>query len=132
MDFEIDASLDFAELKPGETVKVPQIKVNPYFNPFHKEDQVEKQSFSHKTPANKGLDQWEKLFPKEQDYIAPQQESLFPTQNIESALDDTSAEKETAKYYQLQQRYILTPIKNGTHRDSSAIRPRTHTVRTLP
>lgn len=113
MDFDIEKGLDFSEMKPGETVKVPQIKINPYFNPFEKEEPSDKKTQSPKIPFNKGLDQWEKIFPKESDLEGPIQESLFPTQRIESSIDETPVEKETTKYFQLQQRYILTQLKTG-------------------
>jgi len=68
IDFEREASISTAPIKPGQTVKAPQIIVNPNFNPFADEDaRVEKSNPQHyksrpdfgNTPKNQP---WESLF----------------------------------------------------------------------
>jgi DNA mismatch repair protein MutL len=114
LDFEMEKGLDFTELKSNEAIKVPQIKVDNSFNPFEKSEKAIDRAFSARPAVNKGLDQWEKLYPQKED-LPPMEipESLFPTQRIESSLDEVQGIKEAAKYYQLQSRYILTQIKSG-------------------
>jgi DNA mismatch repair protein MutL len=111
LDFEIEKSMDFPELKPGETIKVPEVKINPYFNPFEKN--------GHKTGSSanvrKGLDQWEKLYEplKTENTSGQIPETSTETKIFESAIDENLIEQESNRYYQLQGRYILTQLRSG-------------------
>lgn len=117
LDFDIEKSMDFPEMKTGETVKVPQVKINPYFNPFEKDNGGFTPKESYRNPARQGLEQWGKLYPQE-DETSPvptpvQTDELFPQSTIHSSLDETPAESAGPKYFQVNTRYILTQLKTG-------------------
>lgn len=117
LDFDIERSMDFPEIRPGEAVKVPQVKTNPYFNPFDKESSGPLPGKPVRMSPQQGLEQWSKLYPQEEKAVPEltpvQNDELFPQTTIHSSLDEVPAEPAGSKYFQVNGRYILTQLKTG-------------------
>ncbi|MCD6333057.1 MAG: DNA mismatch repair endonuclease MutL, partial [Bacteroidales bacterium] len=94
LDFNQEGAIEIPVPHPGEPVSVPEIKVDPEFNPFA----------SH--PRRTAVPQnWERLYSRENnhDNIRDQSsESMF-----------SQHEAETPSFIQLKNKFILTPVKSG-------------------
>jgi len=112
LDFEREAAFDISPLKKGESVKVPNISIDPDYNPFGNADKSEQKSKTVPSQfAMTGLEKtnkkgWEKLYenfeidtPVEQQIISPEW--------------DDSEESDEQKPIQLHNKYILSNIKSG-------------------
>jgi DNA mismatch repair protein MutL len=126
LDFDQEKSFDIPALKKGETVNPPTINFNPEFNPFHSTSQASQQpaksSFtpSYKTEIRPNESEWENFYDEvktnqnteEQLIIGSQDEDLGEDLVIPSKMDN-SFESSTKAPYQLHEKYIISPIKNG-------------------
>lgn len=127
LDFEQERSFDVPSLKKGESVKIPTIQVNPDFNPF-------KSTAATTSSPSKG-----QFIPNENNQIKPNPsdwENFYGNVRSESASKhindgfddendspeevmilpskmDQSLESNTKAPYQLHEKYIISPIKNG-------------------
>lgn len=122
LDFERETSFDFAPVKDLSTLKIPDIKVNPEYNPFE-EERKNKRGVSGYTPPEKteretnNLNNWRTVysdfdtFESAQNFIpaqvsTSQNESLFE-------MDETTDDYLRSSYFQLEGRYLVTSIKSG-------------------
>ncbi|MBI3134996.1 MAG: DNA mismatch repair endonuclease MutL [Bacteroidetes bacterium] len=132
LDFEQETSFNIPMLKKGETVKIPEIKVNPDFNPFHttpnREDKnthlsdgqasaIQSQGFAKLKPSK---EDWENFYGESKNQHSEadseDEDSETPQQvTISSSLhEDLSAGQEGKKKpFQVNDKYILTSVKNG-------------------
>ena len=121
LDFEQETSFNIPMLKKGEEVRMPEIKVNPDFNPFHnmpnREDKnnsaIHAQGFAQLKPNKTD---WENFYDvsKNQDLEEDEtdHEDLPDQVTISSSLnEDLVVEKK--KPFQVNDKYILTSVKNG-------------------
>jgi len=115
LDFEREQSLDVDPPK-GYEPKQPTITVDPDYNPFRKP--------ATSSPRPEGLkanrDQWEKLFEVATGDMgavtAGPQDTLFPHSEKESLETDPNADSGSvgeAKYFQVQNRFIMAAVKSG-------------------
>lgn len=125
LDFEQETSFEVPLLKKGEEVKMPEIKVNPEFNPFltqpNREDKNLSAIHQHgfgKVKPNKA--DWENFYEitkgqtteaDEEDESDEEEEEVGEI-TIESSLNEVQPE-EKKKPYQINEKYILTTVKNG-------------------
>lgn len=108
LDFEQEMSMDIP-LPNSQPVRMPEIKVNPEFNPFKTE--------SYKAPAynepreKKNIQNWETMF--NQHIHSTQDADVAPA--VQQILHEaqTTPVSEGAAFMQLHERYILSPMKNG-------------------
>jgi DNA mismatch repair protein MutL len=116
IDFDIEKSMIFPEPSPGQNIKIPEIKVDPNFNPFETQEKKETPGFKRSPDARKGLDQWEKLYDFDGVDLKP-----VPSTEIKSGSkifetttpDDRIVEQEISGFYHLNGQYILTQIRSG-------------------
>jgi len=107
IDFDQDNNLTVLPLKANETVKIPNIQVDPNFNPFVQEGkQPSRNTNAHKsTPSNQD---WEKLF------LASNSEKKTTQFDFKQS---NEGEKEhvsiSPKLMQVHKKYILCQIKSG-------------------
>jgi len=107
IDFDQDNNLTVLPLKANETVKIPNIQVDPNFNPFVQEGkQPSRNTNAHKsTPSNQD---WEKLF------LASNSEKETTQFDFKQS---NEGEKEhvsiSPKLMQVHKKYILCQIKSG-------------------
>ncbi|MBK9591444.1 MAG: DNA mismatch repair endonuclease MutL [Crocinitomicaceae bacterium] len=122
LDFEQETSFNVPMLKKGESVRMPEIKVNPEFNPFHntpnREDKnvsaIQSHGFAKMTPKK---EDWENFYD-----ISKTQTSSTDNDNddqgeveqitINSSINEEYSE-EKKKPVQINDKYILTSVKNG-------------------
>ena len=115
LDFEQEMSMEIPYRRGDSPVTMPEIKVDPSFNPFAKDSGYQKSG--HDAPREtKNLQNWETMFSQ---HMHKSPESL-PVADIIPDLQQTlhpqTGEKpvsEGASFWQLHERYILSPIKNG-------------------
>lgn len=112
LDFEQETSFNVEPFQKGMEVKVPQIKVNPNFNPFDKEKNKES-AFS---PSFSGASS--KVDRRQADALdtlyrnTPRME--FDKDEVEQASTQNLMEVETEKkIFQIHNRYIYSQIKSG-------------------
>src|SRR5690606_33749478 len=123
LDFEQETSFNIPMLKKGEAVRMPEIKVNPDFNPFHTTPNREDKNTS--ALSAKGFT---KLKPSKADwenfYDAPKNDADSPENSeaenepeqitISSALHEDQSEDPAVeqggkkKPFQVNDKYILT------------------------
>lgn len=109
IDFNTESS--FNNLKPfdprNDEIRIPTISVNPEFNPFDKE----RKSSSWSTGINsvpRSAVGWEALY----EIAKPEQEAQQLHLHREE-LEQTAHEIKERSTFQIHQRYIVSPIKNG-------------------
>lgn len=108
LDFEQEMSMEIP-LPNSQPVRMPEIKVNPAFNPFEKD--------SHKAPAynepreKANMQNWETMFSQHMHTTPPAE--VIPA--VQQVLHETKSNPvaEGAAFMQLHERYILSPMKNG-------------------
>lgn len=114
IDFEQENSFNVPALKKGESIQVPNIKVDPNFNPFESEKkprQTQTQTNFPTPQKEKPLVNWEKLYEKRELETEPQSSS----NTFQSEANSNIVEKEIVdrKVIQLHRKYILSHIKSG-------------------
>lgn len=109
LDFDMERALDFNLTEMQGPVKIPTIKVDPYFNPFD----TQKKNESYRETSNK--QNWEKLFSqdelikKEEKLSADDDNSLSGEQKKIDVEDNSS----TDKFFQFAGKYIITNFRSG-------------------
>lgn len=119
LDFEQETSFNVPMLKKGETVSLPEIKVNPEFNPFHntpnREDKnvsaIQSHGFSKLAPKK---EDWENFYDisKTQTSTEDNEDADAEQITINSSINEAYSE-EKKKPVQINDKYILTSVKNG-------------------
>ncbi|MDB4089113.1 DNA mismatch repair endonuclease MutL [Flavobacteriales bacterium] len=112
LDFEQETSFNFDPPVAGQEIKIPQIKVNPSFNPFDKETSKEKgytPSFSKpfSKPDSSQINALDKMY---QENASISFENLDDKRGGENSLIDVKTEK---KLFQVHNRYIYSQLKSG-------------------
>ena len=99
LDFERETYFEVPELKKGQAIRIPQIQVDPDYNPFNTE-----KSFSgvSNKPSN-SPDGWESVYEIKN---LVESEELISNSNLPS-------EQSTFRAFQLHRKYIFTSIKSG-------------------
>jgi len=147
LDFDQDNAFNVPMLKKGETVKMPEIKVNPSFNPFHstsfkQENAIQNQGFAKLQPSKSD---WENFYGEKNnsdntagdgvsvgsalaaDQIErkenPNENGTFESPNTNGTFENeeitipsslnNDLDIEQKKPVQINEKYILTSIKNG-------------------
>ncbi|MEQ8624672.1 MAG: DNA mismatch repair endonuclease MutL [Vicingaceae bacterium] len=112
LDFERESTFDVPMLKKGEAIRMPNIEVNPDFNPFESEKKSPQPEisfpFKRESKANSN---WEKLYDS----------SSGSQRRHETSSDSSSTAQQInklegvneKKLLQLHRRYILNHIKSG-------------------
>ena len=122
LDFERETSFDFAPVKDISMLKMPEISVNPAYNPFEEERKSAKGGNNY-TPPEKterernNLNNWKNLY-NEFDKFEPAEPTFIPSapsaQN--EALfdaDEGTDDFMRASYFQMEGKYLITSIKSG-------------------
>ena len=122
LDFEQERSFDVPALKKGEQVKVPEIRVNPDYNPFKSTSAssagtsgaIQSNGFS-KIQPDKNV--WENFYADAKSFETESEKNDVQEHNevrLSSSIDDDEGEiVETKKPVQINEKYILSSVKNG-------------------
>lgn len=119
LDFERETSFDFAPIKDLSSLKMPDIKVNPNYNPFEEELKKNRNTYTppEKTEREKNnLANWQNIYADFDQFEVPS--GVVP--EIPSAANETLFDHEEttddflrSSYFQLEGRYLVTSIKSG-------------------
>jgi len=128
IDFDQENSLNISSIKKGDVIEVPTIKINPDFNPFNSTNnsQVSNTKSPTFTPSGRSqikpdVNSWENYYEavKKEQNDEEVQLGFDSTQNngvneivIPSKMDN-EFESSTKSPYQIHEKYIISPIKNG-------------------
>jgi DNA mismatch repair protein MutL len=108
LDFDQETSFNVEPFQKGMEVKVPQIKVNPQFNPFEKEvsrkSESSRGSFRNDTPSDRQIDALQQFYSQQRETI-PAQKEQESNELLPIDLDK--------KIFQIHNRYIYSQIKSG-------------------
>lgn len=123
LDFDQEQSINF-DYKPKDGIaRMPQIRVNPNYNPFDSENNkghnfLQNQNNSIRNQSNKS--NWEKLYESHQNETETSitsssfVETIEPTQEvISSTWKNDSTESVEKPTIQIHNAYIISPIKSG-------------------
>ncbi|MEM7162155.1 MAG: DNA mismatch repair endonuclease MutL [Bacteroidota bacterium] len=103
LDFEREMSLDIPELKKGQAIRIPEIKLNPNYNPF----QTGNKDFEKEViPA-----QYEKEHATNWQELYAINKEIEPIESEE--IDFADKGSNLFKGIQIHKKYILTSIKSG-------------------
>jgi DNA mismatch repair protein MutL len=108
LDFEQEMSMEIP-LPNSQPIRMPEIKVNPSFNPFEKDSH--KTSVYNEPREKSNLQNWETMF--NQHIHSTPSADVIPA--VQQVLHETQTKplSEGASFMQLHERYILSPMKNG-------------------
>lgn len=115
LDFEHESTFDVPPLKEGESIQVPQIKVNPDYNPFNSEKKSYSGSASSGgsggsyTIQSKGFSS---IQPNKEEWEDEPIKKETQVEVVASSMND-EVEIEKKKPVQINNKYILTSVKNG-------------------
>lgn len=112
IDFEQENSFNVPALKKGESVQMPNIEVDPNFNPFMAERKPRQASVNFPFQReDKPLVDWEKLYDSQQSdsQLEPENNTFQSKANSEIIGKEIS----DRKVIQLHRKYILSHIKSG-------------------
>ncbi len=113
IDFERESAFDNLRPSAQEPLKPPMIRVNPDYNPFDQDNQP-KAFPSQNLRSRINPRQWEQMFPSDTDTPLPEEESAQKQYLISGDWDRSGQEDNgQKKFFQLHNRYILTPVKSG-------------------
>lgn len=115
LDFEQEMSMEIP-LPGKEMPRMPEIKVNPAFNPFENDSN---KPASYNAPHHGGqargksnLQNWEVMFNQ---HMQKPQHAADVLPDVQPLIEETKSKlvSEGASFMQLHERYILSPLKNG-------------------
>ncbi len=117
IDFNQEQAFDIPNLRKGEPVEPPQIKINPNYNPFDSQSHSKTPNLNQSggnAPTQKPPLDWQALYngfdaePKEQFHTKNQ----IPQSPVQQTFTSNQP-GEPRRYFQLKGRYILTAVKSG-------------------
>lgn len=120
LDFERETSFDFAPIKDLSTLKIPEITVNPTYNPFEEERKTNRSG--NYTPPERtereknNLQNWQNVYSDFDRFEPPQQVApTLPSAQNEGLFEheETTDDFLRSSYFQLEGRYLVTSIKSG-------------------
>ena len=103
IEFDTEDKPDIPVLGTGGAASVPQVKIDPKYNPFQKMDH----SRDRRLPEG----EWQQLYEGAKKDRTSQQTTLFDEQEMADN-DDIMAEKSPV-HYQYKGQYIMTAVKSG-------------------
>jgi len=122
LDFDRDPNLDTPYEYQNKTVDFPTIQVDSRYNPFsdevgvnqHERKSVDGFSSSNNYKKSEILPSWESLYVGVQQSGQEITEMTFENDAVTSSLfEENEIEQEVKRTYQIQKKYIVSPIKSG-------------------
>ncbi|MGZ3861653.1 MAG: DNA mismatch repair endonuclease MutL [Bacteroidia bacterium] len=105
IDFDVEQIVEFKYGAKNE-IKIPQIAVNPNYNPFAKEKSPV-DNFDKKAVSNSN---WQSLY---QDYLKPESEKTLPADGQNLFHEEPLPFAVPEKFFQLQSKYIAAVYDDG-------------------
>ncbi len=115
LDFERDPNLDTPYNYNSNNVAVPTIEVDRNFNPFTEEKTANvSSSKSYQYAKNETQKNWESLYVGLKNDTQEVDEFVLEKEEVTASLFDGKEENVSVKFtYQIQRKYIVSPIKSG-------------------
>jgi DNA mismatch repair protein MutL len=113
LDFDRDPNLDTPYQYQNKAVAFPTIQVDSTFNPFADEKPTKTTTYSNykKTEVQPN---WESLYVGLKESVTAVELIQIEQESVNSSLfEEIDEEQKTTKTYQLQRKYIVSPIKSG-------------------
>lgn len=110
LDFSGNRSLEIPPLHENRPVKMPEIRINPNYNPF---EEPKKQGGGSEKYQKQETQNWEELYSS---FSAPRisQEKLFPEIPVQlPEKEELNVEIQYPQYFLFRQQYIVTSVKSG-------------------
>lgn len=98
IDFDVEQIVQFDYGAKSGSLKTPEIKVNPSYNPFNEG-----------AGPGKPASDWQTLY---QDYLKPETSSSLPAEN-EQLFRGVQSQQVPEKFFQLQLKYIVAAVEGG-------------------
>lgn len=105
IDFDRDGEISMPYFAKNKEISEPEIEINPSYNPFNTDDNKRKTERSQISAYN---ETWERLMSDFSNTDNNVSQSLFESKTAET--DDNQSFK---KYFQIRNKYIVTPVKSG-------------------
>lgn len=115
IDFDQAGSVDIPmPLHSFDEVNIPEIRVNPTYNPFDTQPPSKSYSgsssgFTSRPVEKKDVANWQSLYKGLETGLAPQRETL-PEETIQYRIEEQQTVKSSVQF---KNKYILTPVKSG-------------------
>jgi DNA mismatch repair protein MutL len=111
LDFDRDFNLDTPYNYKNQEAQIPTIEVDRAFNPFEKDAPNKNLPAFKKTESTAN---WESLYVGNENYISFLADNQFEGTAINSSIfNDDEVEQYVQKSYQLQKKYIVSPLKSS-------------------
>lgn len=112
IDFNQEQGLEMPVFSKDTDIKMPTVKIDPTFNPFEQKLPSSKNPKSSNISLEKeNLANWESLYADfENENKQTDTFSFVSTENTQQSFSDTNL---SSKFFQLKNRFILTPVKSG-------------------
>jgi len=108
IDFNTEGLIDIP--MPGNVFRpIPEIEVNPSFNPFSEEDRYQRPNLSFDKGGKGSAASWERLYSG----ISSDNESSHGDTPFEEKERGTGASERSSRLLQVKQKYIVCPVKSG-------------------
>lgn len=116
LDFNKDTGFDTPYEYSKKQPTAPTIEVDKSFNPFQDEPKQKNITFPFKREAKKSTASWQSLYTglESESTIVDQTESIeFESEEVTGTLFENDQEENLRVTFQLQNKYIISPIKSG-------------------
>jgi DNA mismatch repair protein MutL len=107
LDFERETGFEIPPLGKGEGINIPEVNVDPTYNPFNQSPTWTNKS-GHPKPS---AENWEELYESGGEVVRQNLESDLNQSQLE--LDDSEQGAQKRKPIQIHRRYIISQIKSG-------------------
>lgn len=112
LDFDVQNPVSIPALEPGREVRMPEVRINPNYNPFESTagQQGGRATFTSGTNQAKGQS-WEELY-STFSAAGPQQERIF-TEAAGGREEMAGTEAAGRQFFIFRQKYLITSLKSG-------------------
>ena len=111
LDFESKNNVSIPVTNKDTDIRIPEIKIDPEYNPFGNSDTNIKGSYSRSQKDKDNLENWDKLYQDFENEPRNKEISFPETQNDLNY--DNTVEKSNSVLFQLKSKFILTSVKSG-------------------
>jgi DNA mismatch repair protein MutL len=109
IDFNTEMAIEIPIYKKGSDFKIPEVRINPAFNPFDEEARPTTKTRVPDYFKSDNIKQWESLYQNFEKGAVDNQS--LPTNNLFGNDDDTN--QSLPGLLQIKNKYILVPVKSG-------------------
>lgn len=110
LEFDQSNPIEITTLSKNQIPQIPQIEINPNYNPFEKNRNYQK-THNFYSSDKKKLENWESLYVKNE--TIDQKQDISIIQKEDSKQNELSLGENEKRFFQFKNKYILSPIKSG-------------------